>query len=64
MIYKWPMSTRKDAQYLQPLEKCKSKPQQVISSHPLGRLLPKTTENSKCGRGCGQTEHVCAAGGK
>ena len=51
IIYKWPTSKWKDAQYLIVIE-CKSKPQRI--SCPLGQLLPKPTENSKCWQRCGK----------
>ena len=45
MVY-WSSDTWKDAQYHSPSGKCKSKPQQDTTSHPLGWLKPKITTNA------------------
>lgn len=54
-IYKWPISTGKDAWHHKSLEKGRSKPQWHTTLHPLGWLSkPRNAEIRKCCCGCGE----------
>ena len=62
-IYKWPISTLKDAQHHQSLGKCKSKPQQDSTSHPLRWLLAIKWKITSFGNDVEKLEHLCIASG-